>query len=752
MDSMALVDPYSLCPCGSGLKFKWCCHKVESFVERADRHYEGGQVEATLHALDEGLRKFPDNPWLMIRKVMVLLGEEQDEAAQAVVEQAVEKHPKHGLLQALNIRIVLQREGPVAGTVQLQRALEAVPEGSRMPLWEAAHLVGHFLGRAGFVPAALVHLQSARQHTPPDQSLNSTEAALRTTASAPSWQRARYDLSPAPDWLDGPRRDTFTKALGYAAEGLFASAAYEFDQIGDVHEALRNLALCRLWLADHPGAEEALGRYVAQAAPTEDTVDMEALRQTIAEPTEVDLLDRMQLNWPLRDRAALLERLKDDRGVLSEGPQPSDPDDQDSPRVDKFYLLDKPTVEGTEPRDERDFGRVIGEVHVGADSVALIGVDDGSSLDFLSDRFTTLAGPAIPPAHPKTKRVGRVTRLEQIVSERWVLPVGMGRHQVRDVLNNDQRRVTAQRWAKMPMSVLGGRTPEQAARAGHAAVPLRAAWELLEETMRDSGQAEVDPSLRKGLGIPEGPPIDPATVDPDQVHIGRLHLIPADQLDDDRLVKLYRRARTWMMYVALERAANALASRPGLVDARDDLDCVTLFRDLANLASRKGDREAALAFVRQGREGEPSAQQALHAPVWDMLEVRVMARFDRPEDWVPALAVVLERYKGDKKASGSMLNDLLDLGLVRVLPAAEDDEEGGYVLDPRPLQAVLERYGPRITTASGGLGMADRAGGIWTPEKEAASRGGPGIWTPGATTSTSTATSGEPSKVIITGR
>ena len=56
---MAGVEPYSPCPCGSGQKFKWCCHKVECYTPtRAYRRlFEGGQAEAAIKTLDEGLRK-----------------------------------------------------------------------------------------------------------------------------------------------------------------------------------------------------------------------------------------------------------------------------------------------------------------------------------------------------------------------------------------------------------------------------------------------------------------------------------------------------------------------------------------------------------------------------------------------------------------------------------------------------------------------------------------------------------------------
>ena len=59
---MALVDPYSPCPCGSDKKFKWCCQKVEAYAERAHRLEENGQHNAAIAAYDEGLAKVPGTP------------------------------------------------------------------------------------------------------------------------------------------------------------------------------------------------------------------------------------------------------------------------------------------------------------------------------------------------------------------------------------------------------------------------------------------------------------------------------------------------------------------------------------------------------------------------------------------------------------------------------------------------------------------------------------------------------------------
>ena len=93
------------------------------------------------------------------------------------------------------------------------------------------------------------------------------------------------------------------------------------------------------------------------------------------------------------------------------------------------------------------------------------------------------------------------------------------------------------------------------------------------------------------------------------------------------------------------------------------------------------------------------------------------------------MAILLERYGQDPQANQIILMSLVEMGLVRVLP--NPDNRGEILLDTRPLQAMLAEYGPRVTTASGRLGVSAAKPEIWTPGATAPGGGG-GIWTPGA--------------------
>jgi hypothetical protein len=123
----------------------------------------------------------------------------------------------------------------------------------------------------------------------------------------------------------------------------------------------------------------------------------------------------------------------------------------------------------------------------------------------------------------------------------------------------------------------------------------------------------------------------------------------------------------------------------------------------------------------------------------------VRATTEQPESWVPQLAVVLERYKNHKEAGSIVLRTLLDLGLVQAVPSP--DRDGEIFLDSRSLQAVLAKYGPRVTTSTGALGVSAARSEIWTPSSDASGPAG-NIWTPGTDSSRSAA---EPKRLIIPG-
>ncbi|MBX6312108.1 MAG: tetratricopeptide repeat protein [Isosphaeraceae bacterium] len=741
---MASIDPYAPCPCGSGQKFKWCCQKVEPYAERAQKLLDNGQFDAALRAIDEGLRKVPDNPWLLTRKAIVQIRQGHTAQARPMLERIIAKQPSHVGAQALLVRVALETDGPRAGAAQLQQALTACPPEARGDLALSAQIVGMFLGELGHVPGALRHLELAEALVPGDDPV--IESSLRSIERDPSyspWLRNPYELVPPPEGLEPSLRSRFEQAIGWGEEGFWASAASAFETLSaeGIAEADRNLGLCRLWMADDAAAVAALRRYIGQVGATEDAIDLEALCQLVAPLGDDDQVEQVHLIWPLKDRDALLTTLRNSDRTAPEGRGPIDPDDPKSFEVDYFRLLDRPKPVGEPPRRSEDLPRIVARVLVGQETVLLEAFDD-EKLDGLIHQFTELAGSAIPPAHPKTKGLGKVPKAALALQQELWLPPELDRDEVDRLLRQERARVVREVWPNTPMPYLGRRTPRQAAEAGNARIALRAALCLLEYThgfVRD----EIDfAALRASLGVEPEPEIDPETVDIGLLHLGRLHRVPAERLDDEKLIELWDRARLYVLPLAMENAARAIADRPALFD-REDVDRVTVFSDLANLALSRRMRTEAFAWLERGRRDEPAAERAENAVRWDMVEVRLRSRSESPESWVPLLAGVLERYRDNRDAGPVILTNLVDMGLIQMAPHPDDPDQ--MLLDSRPLQTLLMQYGPRVTTAAGTLGISATQG-LWTPE--AAAGGGGKIWTPGS----EAGAAGEKPRLIIPGR
>ncbi|WZO97161.1 hypothetical protein EP7_004183 [Isosphaeraceae bacterium EP7] len=743
---MAALDPYAPCPCGSGQKFKWCCHKVEAYADRAQKLFENGQVEAAIGALDDGLKKEPANPWLLTRKALIQLRSDQPDACKATLREVLSTNPGHLGAQLLLTRAVLETEGPVEGAAQLQLALAACPAERRGALGLLFRVAGLMLGDLHQYQAARKHLElAAALGGEVDQAIESALLNLESNPSVSPWLKNPYELSEPGPAVASSARGRFQEALNWAEQGLWSTAAALFESLSAAGtggpESDRNAGLCRLWIADDAGAVLALRRWIATAGETDEAVDLEALCQQVAPPSSADLVERVQLTWPLRDRERLLSNLRAIGDVLEEGTTQLDPAEEDSPEVQAFALLDRPALGTVDYATLKatDIPQIVGRILVGPTQAILEANDDGE-LDNLTGRFTAVAGTAVPPSHPKTKVVAKLERAVLTLTWEWLPPEGIDRPTLARLTDERRRTTINDVWPEVPNPAFKGRSPLKAASAGDSVVALRAALCLFED-----GPDSIDLTpLRQKLGLKAEPEISADGLDLSRLNYGRYHRVDPSRFDDTTLVDFYRKSRRLALTVAMHNAAQALVSRPAVVQS-GKLAATSLYGDLASMAAEKGDLATALEWIKKGRGLEPQATKSRNAPVWDMLEVRLRARSETPETWVPDLAIVLERYQQSPEANQVILLNLIEMGIVRMLPS--EDPAQGYMVDPRGLQMLLQRFGPKVTTASGQLGVSATKQEIWTPGSNQG--GGGGLWTPG---SGSPAAGGEKPKLIIPGR
>ncbi len=747
---MASVDPYMPCPCGSGQKFKWCCQKVETYAERAQRMVDSGQFESALKPLEEGLARFPDNAWLLTRKAIIEVNLKRLDAAKATLQGLLGKNPGHVGATILLARLLLDTEGPGPAIAQFQQGLSAMAEDRRRELAPMAQYLGVSLNQAGLPIAAMKHLELAARWAgdqDKDQSIARGIRQLRGNPRLSPWDKNPYRLQPVPEGVTDAFRESFERAMGWAEEGLWASAASAFELLSAGSSAGaaadRNRGLCCLWIADNEAAAAALRRYIARTGPTTDAVDLEALCQVFDEGRGGETVEFVHLTWPIRDRAGLLRALEASPHFVAGPPRPLRQDDPDSPPTERFFLLDRPRITARPGLTPRDIPTTEAEVIVGENAVVLETYDD-NRLNRLIDRFTAAARATIPPAHPRTKVIEKVPRYVLAMSWQWSMPEGLPDEDVERIEREQRAYILGEVWPETPNPTLRRRTPVQAARAGDAETALRAALRLLESGEEDTGGLLDWDQVRARLGLKPEPAVDPKDLDLDRLHLSRWPMIPVAELDDDRLVDLYHRAREWGMPAVANAAGRVIAERPSLL-SRYRIDPLGLFGSLAIAAARKDDRAAAQEWVRRGRQAE-SLKPAPRTLEWELTELQVAAILDRPEVWVPTIVVLLERYRGNQDATSAVLYRLVQMGLVQ--PVVDPNHPGQVLLDTGILDRLVAAYGPRVTTAAGEIGVAAGRGEIWTPD---AARGGAAIWTPGSETA-APASGQERSRLILPGQ
>ena len=501
---------------GSGQKYKWCCQSVEPYIERSQRLLDNGQYDLAMNPLVEGLAKNPDNVSLLLRKALVQLHLNQADLAVESLRRLLQKQPAHLGGSILMTRLAIDLEGAEAGVAQFQQALSAQQGVDRSQLASLATFVGTHLARAEFPAAAIKHLELAgRLSSDEEKQIAAQLQGLRANPTVSVWEKNPYRLSPAPQAAAQPFRESFEQALAWAEEGLWSSAASAFELLAAGSAAGvfadRNRGLCCLWLADHDGAVAALRRYIARSKPTIDTVDLETLCQSIEPASRYDLIDIDRLSWPIRNRDGLLAALRGERTVAQVEPRPLAEDPEGAP-LESFVLLDRPEVEARPGLTGVELPWVEGELLVGNDVAYLEAVDDGR-LDRLIDRFTAVAGPNIPPAHPRTKIIGHVPRHELALAGRWHIPTGLDPEEFDRVGRERAAHVIGDVWPKTPHPSLRRRTLLQAGQAAPGNVLPRYSIRRMEST-NDLPESVLDwNELRSKLHLSPEPAIDPDMVE-----------------------------------------------------------------------------------------------------------------------------------------------------------------------------------------------------------------------------------------------
>jgi hypothetical protein len=748
------MDSYTKCDCGSGEKYKFCCQKAEAYILKVDRQIESNLPAAAVATLEEGLKKYPDTPALLLRRALLTRSGTADDQAVRMLEAYLAKHPNHIGVRNMLIMLTLKDEGPEVAALELQRSFARMSDDQKRYMARLAGQIAEAFMEEGKPLAGAAH---ALLQIMWDGAQSASVRLLLEIQQAPQtslWLRNNWMPAAPSNAIPDDLRDEFTKAFDKASVGQWLEAAESFGRIAARDTSglsYRNQGLCMAMLGENFTAVECLRASAAILGETEDAVDIEALCQELDPPGEEDLVDRLQLTWPVRSAQSLEAAMAaSDRFVEFELDEDV-PETADTKNLKTYAVLDRPKLKPGEAIALDKVPRVVATVTVDNRNASLAALDDGI-LDATTEIFRETAGSAIVPAHPRTKHLGKVPRQDPMETFRWYLPEETSPEARKDFFDRRFVQDLETVWPVTPQKALGRRTPEKAAADGNARVPLRAALMRLTESPHGSKAEAAIASLRHKLNLPQEPA--PSADAIEQVPIPRLPQLDLNGLPVDRLAAAFERATRYFVPSVIRKAGDEWLSRP-VGDSADAEARLKVYQELAMEAIAHGDLPRALDLIARGHAEDKSHTAEMREAIWGLAAIRCKAALLDPAEWVPDLAVLLDRKRGDSKTedevSQLVVVRLMELGLIRLVPHPDRPEQA--MMDTRVLEFLLQKYGPKITTATGELGVSVSKSQIWTPGSAGGGSGQGGkIWTPGQSATPPASSAQEPApKLFVPG-
>jgi hypothetical protein len=702
------VDPYSLCPCGSGKKLKFCCSDLVGEIEKIHRMIEGEQPRAALRHVEQTLASFPGRASLLDLKASLELALEETDSARNTVAQFVKLHPESPTAYACEA-LLLTESGDARGAVRsLQRALSYVERDMPLRVYEAMGAVGGALLEAGHVLAAQAHLW-LHAALAPKEDTRSREvlAALHHYSGLPLLLRDQVSLRPAPP--DAQWKAEAESAARLANNGKWQQAVAIVDRLGEKYGAdptlVYNRALLGGWLADDRALVAGLHAYAQLDVPLDDAVEAEAIAQLLDPDLKEKPLDSVVQTYTVTNLDTIVERLLSDKRVQAFEMDPAIFANSDQPRPRNTYvLLDRPMPDAGANLKREDAPRMAGILAVYGRQTDRperleITVDQGPAYDSSIYALKQIAGDALGDM-TEERVVGAVSPTDQALNWRWQLPRDTPPDVRRRLMDEERRVAIAERWPELQLPALGGKSASEAAGDPAMRIPLLAAVLILEQGSNTDRDTESITELRRKLNLPQPEPIQPNTQPAISMPLVRISRLQISALSDDDLVTLYHRAVMAGAGAATAALAREAVKRPSIATRIPPSDAYR------RLVSVERDPEQAHAIIDEARAHAKSAGEST-AP-WDLAELELHITSGNPEEARQALTRIEAEHRNDPDVAAALYRLLYETG---VIP------------DAVHAHAPAEEA-PAVAAAS------EPAGRIWTPDSERPPGSKSALWTP----------------------
>lgn len=712
------VDPYAMCPCGSGKKLKFCCSDLVGEIEKIHRMIEGEQPRAALRHVEQTLANHPGRASLLDLKATLELSLGEIDAARDTVAEFVAANPDSPTAHACQALWLAENREARTAIESLQRALALVEREMPLRVYEALGAVGGASLEAGHVLAAQAHLWLHAALAPKeDTRAREVLAALNHYSGLPLLLRDQLRFRTWPQNV--PWQDEAEKASRLADHGKWQQAVAAIDRLGERHGAdptlVFNRALVGGWLADDRALVAGLHAYSQMEVPVDDAIEAEAVAQLLDPDLKEARLDSIIKAYAINDLDALVARLISDKRVQAFEMDPEVFAQRDQPRPrHTFVLLDRPMPESGAQITHDAVPRLAGVLAIYGRQTDRperleLTIDKGPAFDASLSALQEIAGDSLGDV-VEDKIVGSVSRTEQALNWRWHPPRDTPPDVRRRLIDEERRAAIVERWPKLPQPALAGKSPQEAAGDPQLRIPLMASVLILEQGTNTDRDTEAIAELRRGLNLPQSDFIEPAGQPLSGLPLVRVPRLNLEAVSDDDLVVLYRRAVLVGAQSAILQLAREAVRRPSLADRIPPADAYQ------RMIATERDPNRALALIHAAREQTQSAGQS--TATWDLAELELHITSGNVDEAKDLLARIERDHRDDPQVAAALYQLLYETGVIPdEMPAHSHAHGNEHSHEAAPAAAIT--------------GAADPAAGrIWTPGSDRPSGGKSALWTP----------------------
>lgn len=666
-------DPYAICPCGAGVKQKWC--NAKSAMEQAEKAVamiQNNQQEASI-ALLTRLSADRSQPECFRAYAAATLAQaygvfDRAEEGRRAAERAVDDFPNSGIAHEVLGDFPYAALDYAAALDRYYDALTHYPDTATRHACRTLLKIGachNFQGR----PLAAWAAWSSALKLDPDH--EAAKEALQTYIQAngllPNRARTGLELKAADEFTlfqegvgerweqaaeDGRR--LHLDDLVVAFEDLAA-------QSPDDGAAWYNLALALAWSGENLRALDALRRYVELEPNLDDAADAwdlaEVLRLGVGAESESDCLLHVA-TYRILDPQGVVEALKSSkRATVAVGA-----DEQAS-----VHWMDKDVepaagvsvpILGGPPRQIAQL-RIIGPF---LEVVATSRED----YDAASRQLEAVAGGAIQREETEVRAAEPHLLDVEPLQYYWGPDAPEAERQRREL--EAVRAYFEEKWPRRPLRALGGLPPLDAAQGSTGKKMLEGVLRFRERLFQRRGVSYNFDRLRNKLGLPisgaglvdEGDGSKPSdAVDLAAYSAPQLAALDPGGLSDDQLASAYRASLHLDAPQTASHFAMEIVERDSIAQS---IDVTSVFRRLIQdrLQSRKTDGLDEL--IQKARRYGAKHYGSRDAPEFDLLEARALLLGERRDEAVSRLRTLIERFPDRLDVAASAVESLLSAG------------------------------------------------------------------------------------------